>query len=64
MNEGSVTGVTGRTETAVFEAVLVSGRWWLVVPCGVGLRVIEQSEWWGVQRGGEGIGFDLQRQIR
>jgi hypothetical protein len=28
------------------------------------MAIEEQSEWWGVQRGGEGIGFDLQRQIR
>jgi hypothetical protein len=64
MNESSITGVAWRTGTAVLEAALIGDRWWLAVPRGVGLRVTEQSEQWGARRGGEGIGFDLQQQIR
>jgi hypothetical protein len=64
MNESLVTGVIWHTGTVVLEAALVGGHWWLAVSCRVGLRVTEQSEQWGARRRGEGIGFDLQRQIR
>jgi hypothetical protein len=64
MNEASVTGVAWHTGTAMLEAALISGGWWLAAPREVGSRVTEQSERWGAQRGGKGLGFDLQQQIR
>jgi hypothetical protein len=64
LNEGLVTGVAWHMGTVVLEATLIGSRWWLAVPRRVGSRATEQSERWGARRGGEGIGFDLQCQIR